>query len=448
MRQLRRTLPFLLASLAALAGAAGAPAADFPLQDGDVWVMAGDSITAQHLHSNYFEAFCFARYPRIKFAFRNSGVGGHTIPSTLARFDYDIADWKPTVVSVELGMNDSGGTPTDKFVANMAVMVERIRSIKARPVIFTASPVNDGTTMKKLAGRNQRLDEYATALKGFAAKERIPFADQFHDLLDVWGQNKPRESLANALPALKMAAQDDSLAGVEQLRGFLAAQEKDPSRPVSMQGDPVHPGPPGQLMMAAALLKDLSASGEVSSATLDADGKVVEARGCKVEGAKAGDGKLSFDRLDECVAFPIPNEARPVLAIDPTILELSRYTLKVTGLKDRAYQLTINGIPTAKVTARELAAGVNLTAFGPDPRAKQAHPLAAQSKAILDAVAAKEGLVNQWRDLSKQAHAPGAPPALKDKVAAQGEKVLEADARIREAARPQKLHFELSPAGG
>src|SRR5437763_7338445 len=136
-------------------------AAEFPLKDGDIWVMAGDSITAQHLHSNYFEAFCYARYPKMKFAFRNSGVGGHTIPSTLARFDYDIAAWNPTVVSVELGMNDSGGTPTDKFVANMDTMVERIRSIKARPVILSASPVNDGTTTAKLNGRNLRLHEYA-----------------------------------------------------------------------------------------------------------------------------------------------------------------------------------------------------------------------------------------------------------------------------------------------
>src|SRR5476651_1708635 len=119
-------------------------AADFPLKDGDVWVMAGDSITAQHLHSNYFEAFCYARYPNLKFSFRNSGVGGHTIPSTLARFDYDIAAWKPTVVSVELGMNDKGGTATEKFVANMGTMVERIRGIKARPVILSASPVNNG----------------------------------------------------------------------------------------------------------------------------------------------------------------------------------------------------------------------------------------------------------------------------------------------------------------
>src|SRR5205807_10190088 len=114
----------LLVLLLALSLRAGEPAS-FPLKDGDVWVMAGDSITAQHLHSNYFEAFCYARYPKLKFAFRNSGVGGHTIPSTLARFDYDVAGWKPTVVSVELGMNDGNGTKTDQFVKNMGMMTDR-----------------------------------------------------------------------------------------------------------------------------------------------------------------------------------------------------------------------------------------------------------------------------------------------------------------------------------
>src|SRR5437899_1509119 len=172
---MRSTLFLSIAALGLLAvpaPAAEAPSA-FPLKDGDIWVMAGDSITAQHLHSNYFEAFCFARYPNMKFAFRNSGVGGHTIPSTLARFNYDIAAWNPTVVSVELGMNDKGGTPTDKFIANMGTMVERIRAIKARPVILAASPVNNGDTMAKLGG-NQRLHEYAVALKDFSAKETIP----------------------------------------------------------------------------------------------------------------------------------------------------------------------------------------------------------------------------------------------------------------------------------
>ena len=147
----RKSLFWIVVVMATLAAGVRTNA-EFPLKDGDIWVMAGDSITAQHLHSNYFEAFCFARYPQLKFAFRNSGVGGHTIPTTLARFDYDIAAWKPTVVSVELGMNDQGGTPTDKFVANMGAMVERIRGIQARPVIFSASPINNGSTMARLGG--------------------------------------------------------------------------------------------------------------------------------------------------------------------------------------------------------------------------------------------------------------------------------------------------------
>jgi lysophospholipase L1-like esterase len=431
----------LLGFLAAPCLAAEPTTASFPLRDGDLWVMAGDSITAQHLHSNYFEAFCFARYPKLKFAFRNSGVGGHTIPTTLARFEYDIAAWQPTVVSVELGMNDKGGFPRDKFIANMKTMVERIRAIKARPVLFSASPVNNGETSARL-GANKRLDEYAVALKEFAAREEVPYADQFHALLNVWGETKV---LGDALTTLKLASADKSLAGVEHLRAFVAAQEKSPVKPVSMQGDAVHPGPPGQLMMAAALLKALGAEGFVSSATLDASGAVSEAKGCKVDAVKAKDGTLAFARLDECLPFPIPTDARAVLPLDPTILELSRYTLKVTGLKDGAYQLKINDVPVAKLTARELSSGVNLTAFARGSEANPTNPIAAQAQAILFAVAVKENLVNQWRSLSRMAHASKDNANLKEQLAALNEKVQEADGKIRAAAKPRKLHFELAP---
>ncbi len=444
MRSLSRGL-LLVALLTVTWAAAAETKAEFPLKDGDIWVMAGDSITAQHLHSNYFEAFCFARYPGLKLAFRNSGVGGHTIPSTLARFGYDIEAWKPTVVSVELGMNDQGGTPTEKFVANMATMVERIRAIKARPIIFSASPMNNGDTLANL-GRNKRLHEYALALKEFAAKENIPYADQFHALLDVWGANKPKESLANSLALLKQLAQDDTVAGAEHLRAFLAAQEKTPIKAVSMQGDAVHPGPPGQLMMAAALLKALSADGFVSSVTLDAAGKVSEAKGCKVDAVQAEGGKIEFDRLDERLPFPIPDDARAILAFYPAILDLSQYTLKVTGLKAGNYTLKIGGVEAATLSAKELEAGVNLTALGPVPQAKEVSPIIAQGRAILAAVSAKEGIVGGWRGLSQKAHAAGAPAELKEQLGALTKKVEEADAAIREAARPRKLHFELSPA--
>ena len=324
-------------------------------------------------------------------------------------------------------------------------MIERIRGINARPVIFSASPINNGSTMAKLDG-DQRLHEYAAALKELAAREKLPYADQFHALIDVWGNNKSQELLANALVLVKPLAQDDSLVGVEHLRAFLKAQEKNPVQPVSMQGDPVHPGPAGQLMMAAALLKELGADGFVSSVSLDSNGKLLEAKDCEVEQIKAAGGKIEFDRLDQRLPLPVPDEARAVVAFYPTILELSQYMLRVTGLNSGTYTLKINGVVAAAVTAKELGTGLNLTALGAPAAAKEADPIAAQGRNILAAVAAKEALVGQWRGLSQKAHAQGAAAELSDQLSALTPKVEEADGKIRDAARPQKLHFEISPA--
>jgi hypothetical protein len=213
-----------------------------------------------------------------------------------------------------------------------------------------------------------------------------------------------------------------------------------------MQGDPVHPGAPGQLMMAAALLAELGAEPFVSSATLDATGKVLQSKGCRIEAVDAGGGKLAFDRTDERLPFPIPDEARAVLPLDPKILELSQYTLRVSGLKPGDYTLAINGVSAGKLSAKELEAGVNLTSLAPAAQGA-AHAIVLKSREILAAVAAKEGIVGQWRGLSQRAHVPGAAADLKEQLGRLTTKVEEADARIREAAKPQKLRFELTPAG-
>ncbi|MFL6117615.1 MAG: hypothetical protein ACJ786_40625 [Catenulispora sp.] len=243
--------------------------------------------------------------------------------------------------------------------------------------------------------------------------------------------------MANALNVLKGVARDDTVAGVEHLRAFLDAQAKQPVAAVSMQGDPVHPGPPGQLIMAAELLKALGAEPFVSSVTLDAHGKVAESKGCHAEGAKAEGGKLVFDRLDEALPFPIPDEARGVLLIDPTILELSQYILKVTGAAG-PHRLSVDGTDVGVIGADLLGRGVNLTTFVKGP-------ITEQGRQVLAAVAAKEGLVGQWRRASRSAAAPGAPTDARDKLKDLAKQVEEADAKIREAAKPRKLHFELEP---
>jgi lysophospholipase L1-like esterase len=409
---------------------------DFPLSDGDTWVLVGDSITAQHLHSDYFEAFCFARYPKLTFRFRNAGTSGDTVPRALARFDADVAAWKPTVVSVELGINDQADFTPAHYLDGLRRLDDRIRAAGARPVYFTPSAINNGETSDRLAA-NARLHQYSVGLRSFAAEHKAPFADQFHAVLDVWGKNKPREMLADALPALKALARQEGLNGVEHLRAFLAAQENSREPLVSLRGDPTHIGPPGQLMMAAALLRELGAAGFVSHATLDAAGRASDVRGCVVEGVKAQGGGLVFDRLDESLPFPIADDARPALALFPAILELSKYTLKVTGLPEGRYTLKVNGAAVTTVAAREWEAGVNLTACGQGP-------IAAQGKAVLAAVADKEKLVWQWRELARTGG--NSADGLQRRLLELSRQVEAADTRIREAARPRQLHFEIAPA--
>src|SRR5262249_52767286 len=158
------------------------------------------------------------------------------------------------------------------------------------------------------------------ALKEYSEKEKSPYTDQFHALIDLWGKNKPNETMGAALTTIRNLATQKDLEGAEHLREFLKVHDKNGKAFVSMLGDPVHPGAPGQLMMAAALLKELGAEGFVSSVTFDAKaGKVAEAKGCAIDEVKTESGKIAFTRLDESVAFPIAEAARPVVAFYPAI---------------------------------------------------------------------------------------------------------------------------------
>jgi hypothetical protein len=165
---------------------------------------------------------------------------------------------------------------------------------------------------------------------------------------------------------------------------------------------------------------------------------VVQFSGSIISAAKVGDGKLTFDRLDDSLPFSIPDEARSVLPMFPTILDLSHCTLKVTGLKGE-YDLKINGVLCGIVAAEELEKGVNLTNFAKGP-------IADQGKQVLAAVSAKEALVGQWRGIAKAATAAEARADVKEKFGALTKEVEDADSKIRNAAKPKTLYFELSPA--
>src|SRR5437588_12861851 len=68
--------------------------------------MIGDSITEQHLYSNYVEMSVVTRFPAWNLTFRNVGIGGDRSTGGNSRFKRDVLAHKPTALTVDFGMND------------------------------------------------------------------------------------------------------------------------------------------------------------------------------------------------------------------------------------------------------------------------------------------------------------------------------------------------------
>ncbi len=107
------------------------------LKTNDRIVFLGDSITEQHLYTNYVETYLATRYPDLNLSFFNAGWGGDTAPGGLDRLDRDVLALKPSVVTLCYGMNDGGYTPpTDeirnRFVNGMRQLVARLKAANVR----------------------------------------------------------------------------------------------------------------------------------------------------------------------------------------------------------------------------------------------------------------------------------------------------------------------------
>jgi len=80
----------------------------FTLKEDERVVFLGDSITEQHLFSNFVETWLSLRFPKRRLSFFNAGWGGDTAPGSLARLDRDVLQLKPSLAVICLGMNDAG----------------------------------------------------------------------------------------------------------------------------------------------------------------------------------------------------------------------------------------------------------------------------------------------------------------------------------------------------
>ena len=222
-------------------------------------------------------------------------------------------------------------------------------------------------------------------------------------------------------------------------------------------GDAVHPGPAGQALMAASILKALGFPTEVSSLTINTG----TAKQSPMPAATVTwltlwsrmDG-VSFKRKDFVLPF-FPEQAKSILKWTPLLEDMNQYILKVTGLAPGKYDVKLGGKKVATYTDKELARFVNLA----EP-ALGVGPVADQVKDIVKAITEK---TNYYHDqiysplvLNRSVNAKNpdfkeVAPADYAKhrdalIAERLKKMPEFDAAVRKALEPRPHLVEIVPS--
>lgn len=322
----------------ARAQAGGIP---FALRDGDRVVFYGDSITAQRLYTRFAEDFVVSRYPKMRITFLNAGVSGDMVAGGHAgdmetRVQRDVAPLHPTVITVMLGMND--GRYTADFDKNFQAYAEGYRRLitalrhaapGARLYLIEPSPYDEIAHPPAIAGYNTVMVRYGKFVEELGRQGGIPVIDF----------NQPMTE------ALAAATRSDAL-----MAG-------------SLLPDRIHPSPAGHWIMAAALAAGWHIDPVVSRITLDARAHAVtEAERSTVTDLQAAGDKLTWTELDQADPLPLEmNDAMMQFMVKISgIGSLDKEMLRVKGLTEPEYTLTIDGTPVGSFTREELDQGVNL----------------------------------------------------------------------------------------
>jgi len=168
-----------------------AKSAEFFFKNGDVVVMIGDSMTEQHLYSNYVEIWTVTRFPNWKRTFRNVGIGGDRSVGGNSRMARDVLVHKPTAMTVDFGMNDGAyrafGDDTFKpYMDGLQGMANQAKAANICTAWVTPQPLDNadpGTTA--LTGYNLTLEKFSAGVQTIAEKIDGLFVDQLHPYLAV-----------------------------------------------------------------------------------------------------------------------------------------------------------------------------------------------------------------------------------------------------------------------
>lgn len=393
-------------------------AAPFRLQDGDTVVFYGDSITEQKLYTSDIENYALTRYPDRHVRFINSGVGGDTVHGGWAgpidlRLARDVLAYRPTMLTIMLGMNDGYYRPFDPgiettYEVGYRQIVDQVQAGLPHTslTLLKPSPYDDVTRAPEFEpGYNATMLHFGDFVGKLAEEKHTLVADLNRPVIDA----------------------------------LTAAKAADAAMSVTLIRDHVHPGSGVHWLMAEAVLKTWKAPAIVTSASMDGvHAKVNEAVNTEVTQLLPAKGGLTWVQNDHALPLPLPpGTSDPfvslVLQVSDLNQSLNQEIVRVTGLPEGAYELQIDEHPVGTFTAAQLTAGVNLAVLD-TPMVAQARLVALDTEEKNEIEGIRFNLAYDVRDAKIEA-------TLKKLAAA----IETAVSRQRKDAQPVPHRYALLP---
>ena len=349
--------------------------AKIDLHDGDTFVFLGDSITHQRLYTQYVEDFFYQRFPDRRIHFHNAGIGGARAWDALARVSRDVLDYKPRYVSVLLGMNDGSYQPFNPeifatYQNDMTQLVSKIRAAGATPVLM--SPTMFDSRAARLRENPQR-------------PRSAEMLSQYNSVLAYYGRWLQDVAVESGLGYVDMFGPLNDLT--------LEARESDPS--FTLIKDAIHPDPPGQVVMAFAMIDDMGLRSQLSNIRIQplANGTLKAfSAGGKVDNLKKTDNGLEFNWTAKGLPWVLPEEAQPGAKLLHLGHKASKEGLEVHGLEPGTYEVTIDDVVVGKFSDVALSRHIELQENPRTPQYQQALEVAMLNKQK------NEGPVKELRD--------------------------------------------------
>jgi lysophospholipase L1-like esterase len=166
------------------------------LKKGDRIIFFGDSLTALAVRdSRVPEGKGYV--PLVRAALKEKGVevdavatGGHKVTDLLKRVDKDVLSKKPTVVVIQIGVNDVGaGVTPAQFKEQLEELIGKLQKGGAQVVQCTCTCRREGYDPKEAT--DKKLDALAEVAREIAREKKLPLTDLRKAFVAYWDRNNP-----------------------------------------------------------------------------------------------------------------------------------------------------------------------------------------------------------------------------------------------------------------